>query len=87
MIIEYFKEGAVKKVYQRFDEKGRMMPAGVTYINSWVESNYNRCFQVMECPDKESLDEWISNWQDLVDFEVIPVVTTKEAKQNLLGAV
>ncbi len=82
MIIEHFKAGAVKDVYQRFDQKGRMMPEEVTYINSWVETNFNRCYQVMESPNRELLDEWISNWQDLVEFEVIPVMTSAEARQH-----
>ncbi len=82
MIIEHFKEGAVKDIYQRFDEKGRMMPEEVTYINSWVENDFKRCYQVMECSDRALLDEWISNWKDLVDFEVIPVMTSAEARQR-----
>jgi hypothetical protein len=83
MIIEHFKEGAVKQVYQRFDEKGRMMPEEVSYINSWVDQDFKRCYQVMESPDRELLDEWIANWKDLVDFEVIPVMTSAEARQKL----
>jgi hypothetical protein len=73
----------VKQVYQRFDEKGRMMPEEVSYINSWVDQDFKRCYQVMESPDRELLDEWIANWKDLVDFEVIPVMTSAEARQKL----
>jgi hypothetical protein len=56
-----------------------MMPEGVEYRGSWVTSNLRRCYQVMECADRRLLDEWIANWSDIVDFEVIPVVTSTEA--------
>ncbi|HSE41031.1 MAG TPA: DUF3303 family protein [Acidobacteriota bacterium] len=82
MIIENYKEGAHSKIYKRLAEKGRMMPPQVTYIDSWVETNFRRCFQLMEAPNRELLDQWISNWKDLVDFEVLPVMTSKEAQQR-----
>jgi len=78
MVIEHFKEGALKLVGQRFQQKGRMMPDGVTYHASWVEAEGARCFQVMEAPRRELLDQWMSRWHDLVDFEVIPVLTSSE---------
>jgi hypothetical protein len=74
MIIEHFKsDEAAAAVYQRFAERGRMLPDGLTYLNSWVEENLNRCFQLMETDDPKLFDEWISHWSDLVDFEIISV--------------
>jgi hypothetical protein len=69
-------------VYQRFREHGRMMPAGLRYIDSWVESNYDRCFQLMACDDPGLFDQWTSQWEDLVDFEIVPVITSKEASEQ-----
>jgi hypothetical protein len=80
MVIERFKNRDAAPVYKRFEERGRMMPDGLNYINSWVEPNFDRCFQVMETDDPALFQEWIDNWKDLVDFEVLPVVSSAEAK-------
>ncbi|MBS0470321.1 MAG: DUF3303 family protein [Proteobacteria bacterium] len=79
MIIECFRNGDAVPVYRRFRDRGRMMPDGVTYLASWVEPDLTRCFQVMECDDRSQLDAWIANWNDLAEFEVIPVITSDEA--------
>lgn len=78
MIIEHFKNGDPRKVGERFRERGRMMPDDVVYLNSWLDAKSMRCFQVMEAPTAESLDGWMRNWNDIVDFEVIPVTTSAE---------
>ena len=79
MVIEHYKNRDAVAVYRRFQEKGRMAPEGVRYVNSWVEMNLDRCFQVMECSDEGLLREWIEHWEDLVDFEIIPLRTSQEA--------
>ena len=78
MIVEHYKGDAVP-VYRRFRDRGRLAPEGLRYISSWVTDDLLHCYQVMECDDPGLLDEWIGRWQDLVDFEVIPVVTSSEA--------
>lgn len=78
MIVEDFKAGAVS-VYRRFREHGRMAPDGLRYIASWVASDMRRCYQVMETDDPALLQEWMDRWKDLVDFEVVPVMTSSEA--------
>lgn len=80
MIIEKFQAGKVKMIYERFDEKGRMMPDGVNYINSWIQTDMSTCYQVMESDSKEKIHEWISHWKDLADFEIIQVITSSEAR-------
>ncbi len=79
MVIERFKDFDPVPVYRRFREKGRLMPEGVEYRGSWVTEDLGGCYQVMECADRSVLDQWIANWEDLVDFEVIPVVTSADA--------
>ena len=79
LIIENFRNGDAAPVYERFRERGRMAPDGLKYVASWVTDDFARCYQVMECDDRAMLDEWMSAWQDLVDFEVVPVVTSAEA--------
>ncbi len=81
MVIERFKNRNSKEVYRRFQEKGRMMPEGLKYIDSWIEASFERCFQLMECDDPRLFQEWILQWQDLVEFEVIPVVPSKETTE------
>jgi hypothetical protein len=85
MIIEKNKDA--KAVYKRFREKGRMMPEGVNYVTSWTELNCDRCFQVMECDGKESLQKWASNWQDIVNFEFIPVLSSKEMSEKMANQI
>ena len=85
MVIEHFRPGKAKELYKRFDEKGRMAPVGVNYINSWIDRDVKTCYQIMESPSEEKLKEWTSKWNDLVDFEIIPVITSAEAKAKVLG--
>jgi hypothetical protein len=85
MIIEKFHPGKVKNLYQRFEEKGRLMPEGVNYINSWIDTKINTCYQVMESDSEGKIHEWISNWNDLADFEIIPVITSAQAKEKVFS--
>ena len=49
MVIERFKNrDAATAVYKRFAERGRMLPEGLKYIDSWVEEDFGRCFQLMD---------------------------------------
>ena len=63
-----------------------MMPEGLKYTDSWIEANFERCFQLMECDDPRLFQEWILQWQDLVEFEVIPVVPSKETTEVVAKA-
>jgi hypothetical protein len=82
MVVEHFKSGDAAPVYQRFRERGRLAPEGLTYVNSWVDATLQRCFQLMETDDPTLLDAWIANWSDLADFEVYPVITSAEAAKR-----
>ena len=83
MIVEHFKDQDAVPVYRRFRERGRMAPEGVTYLSSWVDEKLERCFQLMETHDRRLLHEWMSHWDDLVEFEVYPVMTSKEAAEKI----
>jgi hypothetical protein len=78
MVIERFKDGDARPIGERFKLSGRMLPEGVTYHASWVDADGTRCFQIMEAPDAESLDAWTSRWHDLVDFKIVPVLTSAD---------
>ena len=84
MIVEHFRDGDPRPVYDRFRTNGRLAPEGLRYVNSWVTDNLTRCYQVMECDDRALLDEWIAAWADLVDFDVHPVITSAEAASRVL---
>ena len=83
MVIEDFRNGDAKPVYDRFRDRGRLAPDGLRYVNSWVTPDLARCYQVMECEDRALLDEWIAAWKDIVDFEVHPVITSAEASARV----
>jgi hypothetical protein len=82
MVIETFNDGNAGPVYQRFRERGRLAPEGLTYVSSWVDTNLQRCYQVMDTNDRALLDQWIANWSDIVSFEVIPVLTSAQAAEQ-----
>jgi hypothetical protein len=79
MVIEQFKNGDPAPVYERFRSMGRLLPDGLTYVASWVDTSSPRCFQLMETDNPLTLDQWTSRWSDLVDFEIAQVVTSAEA--------
>ncbi len=79
MVIEHFKDGKAKPIYQRFRERGRMAPDDVNYVASWVDLSFQRCFQVMEAENEARLREWTCHWEDLTEFEIVPVRTSAEA--------
>jgi hypothetical protein len=85
MIIESFKNRDPGPVYRRFRDRGRLAPEGVHYVASWVDETLERCFQVMESADRSLLDEWVANWCDIVDFEIVPVVSSEEAARRVLA--
>jgi hypothetical protein len=83
MIIEHFRHGDAAAIYRRFRDHGRMAPEGLTYVSSWITDDFTRCYQVMETADRSLLEKWMANWSDLVNFEVYPVVTSKEALEKI----
>ncbi len=83
MVIENFRPGKAPEVYRRFRDQGRMTPVGVRYISSWVDLEFRRCFQVMEARSEAILKEWTDNWNDLVQFEIVPVRTSEQAARAI----
>lgn len=81
MVIEHFRPGQAASVYRRFRDRGRLAPAGLRYVDSWVDVRFERCFQVMEAESEQALRAWTVNWDDLVEFEIVPVRTSAEAQQ------
>ena len=79
MIVERFKNRDPVPVYRRFRDRGRLAPEGLHYVSSWVDENLECCFQLMETSDRRLLDEWISNWCDIVEFDIYPVISSQEA--------
>jgi Protein of unknown function (DUF3303) len=85
MVIERFLPGKVHSLYTRFAQKGRMLPEGVLYIDSWINAEVTVCYQLMEAESPEQLLEWTGKWSDLADFEVIPVISSEAAKQKVFS--
>jgi hypothetical protein len=87
MVIERFRPGRAPDVYRRFREQGRMAPDDLRYLGSWVDLQFERCFQLMEADGALALRPWTSRWEDLVDFEIVPVRTSAEAAAVMNGQV
>lgn len=83
MIVERFRNGDPVPVYRRFRDSGRLAPEGLHYVSSWVDEKLERCYQLMETDEPRLLEEWMANWNDLVEFEVYPVLSSKEAAEKV----
>ena len=83
LVIEIFKNQDPVPVYRRFRDRGRLAPEGVRYVSSWVNEDLERCFQLMEADSRQLLDEWIAHWNDLVELEVYPVISSHEAAERV----
>jgi len=81
MVIERFRNRDALAVHRRFNEGGRQAPDGLTYHGSWIEPSFERRFQVMECHDARLLQAWVLAWHDLADFEIVPVVPSKDTAE------
>jgi len=82
MVIERFRDNDMLPIYKRLRDEGRMLPEGLTYVDSWVEPNFSRCFQLMECSDLRLLQEWALQWRGSgASFEIVPVVSSKETRE------
>ena len=80
MVIERFKSRDAKAIYRRLRDEGRGMPDGLKYVVSWIEANFDRCWQLMECDDARLLQRWVADWSDLIEFEIVPVVPSTEVR-------
>jgi len=78
MVIENFRNGDAVAVGKRFKQSGRMLSEGAAYQASWIDSRGTRCFQIMEARDSELLKTWTSRWDDLTDFEIVPVESSAD---------
>ena len=87
MVIERFRNRDAGPIYRRFRDRGRMLPEGLQYRGSWIEENFDRCFQLMECDDERLFVEWAANWNDLIDFEIVPVKGSEELQRILFPQV
>lgn len=81
MIIEHFQKEKIKTLYKRFEEKGRLLPPGVQYLDSWIDEKVEVCYQLMESESIEKLEEWIVHWQDVAKFKIVPVISSAQAKE------
>jgi hypothetical protein len=85
MVIERFKGRDAEAVYRRLEERGRLAPEGLNYHGSWIETNFDRCFQLVECDDARLIQQWVLGWRDIVDLEVCPVVPSKDTAEIVAG--
>ena len=82
MVIERFTDGDVLPIYKRVRDEGRLLPEGLIYVDSWIEANFGRCFQLMQCEDLRLLQEWVLKWRGAgVSFEIVPVVSSNETSK------
>ena len=82
MVIERFQRQSLA-VYRRVRDGGRRMPEGVTFVDSWVSADLSRCFQLMECDQVHLLQEWVAQWVDLAEFEIVPVTRGRVTAESL----
>lgn len=81
MVIEQFKDAPA--IYRRLVERGRMMPPGLEYVSSWIDVDLKRCWQLMRTDDFSLFQQWIDHWSDLMEFEIVPVLTSAEIRASM----
>lgn len=86
MVVEHYRQGCAQEIYRRADARGRMLPGGLDYIDSWVSLDLKRCYQLMRCEDESLFRQWLDKWEDLIEFEVVPVMTSNEAHEKVIGS-
>jgi hypothetical protein len=86
LVIEHFRNGDPLPIYRRLRAEGRLMPEGLAYVSSWITEDLTRCYQVMEAADRELLDAWMGRWSDLMEFEVLPVLSSPQVQERLSPA-
>jgi hypothetical protein len=84
MVVERFTVKSAAEIYRRVREGGRSLPDGLRYVDSWVRADLRGCFQLMECDDLVLLQDWVADWGDLAEFEIVPV-TPSRATQGLMA--
>ena len=83
LVIEHFRNRDPVPIYQRFRERGRLMPEGLSYVASWILDDLSRCYQIMETSNRALLEEWMAEWADLMEFEVFTVRSSAEVQARL----
>ena len=83
MVVERFKQGAAADIYRRARDHGRQLPAGLEYIDSWVDLEFKVCYQLMRTEDPSLFAVWTNAWNDLVEFEITPVRVSAEAAEAI----
>jgi hypothetical protein len=81
MVIEQFKDAPA--IYRRFRQKGRMMPDGLHYVSSWIDPDLKVCYQLMQTDDFALFERWTLNWDDLMEFKIVPVRTSAEVAEQM----
>ena len=82
MVIERYKPDTAKLIYQRVEAQGRLIPDTLHYVDSWISADLTTCYQLMDCDDEEAFGEWTRHWEDLVEFEIVPVLSSEEASRQ-----
>ena len=83
MVIEHFADGSAAEIYRRARERGRQLPPGLDYVDSWVDLEFKRCFQLMRTDQPQLFEQWMVHWRDLVRFEIVAVRTSREAAEAI----
>jgi hypothetical protein len=82
MVVERFEGNDMLPVYKRVRDEGRGLPEGLQYLGSWIEANFGRCFQLMECDDLRRLQQWVLHWRGTgASFEIVPVVESGQTRE------
>jgi hypothetical protein len=81
MVIEHFRDQDPVAIYRHLRNNGRGLPDGLKYVDSWIEPNFDRCFQLMECDDLRLLQQWALHWREFATFEIVPVVPSRETRE------
>ena len=84
MIVEDFTKSDIADIYRHLRDRGRGIPAGLTYHASWISADLTTCYQLMETDDASLLQRWTMHWRNLAGITIVPVTASKEV-QRVVG--
>lgn len=67
----------------RFLETGAMPPEGVTLLGRWFTLGHSQGFALVESDNPTAIYQYMSQWADLMDFEVHAVIGDEQAAEAL----
>ncbi|MEW8383147.1 MAG: DUF3303 family protein, partial [Candidatus Thiodiazotropha taylori] len=84
MIIGSWQRTTLQEVGGRFASgEHSIPPEPCTLITRWHDPSSKRFWLVVDTPDAKIIQEWLSRWTDIIDWETFTVLDDQEVGEML----